>query len=78
MAGVDRIPVFVLANEWVESFGGNKLSDVMALVGFVVEVAQDRGSPVEGPVVTKKSGVRDDLKQGGANDGAMYGARWAI
>ena len=65
MAGVDRILVVGLANEWAESSAGNKLSNVVALVGIDVEVSQDWGHPVEGPVVTKKSGVRDDLKQGG-------------
>ena len=78
MAGVDRIPVFVLANEWAKSSGGNKLSDVVALIGFVVDVAQDRGRPMEGSVVTKKSGVVDDLKQGGADGGGVYGSRWVI
>ena len=47
-------------------------------MGFVVEVSQDRGRPVEGPVVVKKIGVRDDLKQGGANGEGVDGARWVI
>ena len=56
MAGVDRILVSMLANEWAESFGGNKLSNVVALVGFVAEVDQDRGRHVEGLVAAKKAG----------------------
>ena len=65
MAGVDRIPISVLANKWAASSGEKELSDVVDLIGFFVEVAQDRGRPMEGSVVTKKSGVGDDLKQGG-------------
>ena len=56
MAGVDQFRVLVLANEWAEGSGDNVLSDIVALIGFVMEATQDHGHPVEGHVVAKKAG----------------------
>ena len=67
MAGFGRIPVFVLANARAKGSGGNELSDVVAFIGFVVELAQDRGRPMEGLIVVKKGAVKDDLEQGGVD-----------
>ena len=54
MAGVGRVPVAAVANQRAEGSGGVESGDAMAFVGFVVEVAQHRGRPVESAVVAEE------------------------
>ena len=50
---------------------GKELSDIVAFIGFVVELAQDRGRPMEGLIVVKKGAVKDNLEQGGVDGEGM-------